>query len=1269
VLNNSLPAVQALNAGDSLTETFTYSITDADGDSSASTLEITVNGATENDITVKLVAWDPINNIELSISQIEEGQTASYKLIATDADGNEVTNGTADINFADASINGTQGTNDFNAVNQTGVAFGTVFSAAAIDDNLNEDLENFIVSLSNVQATSYDNVVISNASVTTTIVDNDTDPTIQHITVEAIVSEEGLITGIKDTNGENAGDDSTDVTTVTGNMIFNDVDGDTLTVALSEPTETLTSNGQVITWTGDGTSNLIGSANGAEVIIIDVDATGRYVVNLVGPVDHPNNSVEDILSFDLGVAVTDGQATATATLTVTVEDDMPAASDISHDLTIPAQNTNLMIILDVSGSMDDPSGIEGKTRLEAAQDAIAELISTYGQQGDVAVRVVAFSENANAIGDVWVNANTAIAQIEGLMADGLTNYDGALADAMNAFASDGQIIGAQNVSYFFTDGVPTASDGDVHTLTDTNATRYADADEGIQAEEQIIWEAFLNDNEINSYAVGVGTGLPNNALDILNPIAYNGEGTGSDTNALVVTDFTQLTSTLNNTVSTPVTGNLLSSSDFGIGADGGLVAQVTVGGDVYSFDGTDLVKTGTNGSSFTFDNVSKTVVITTAQNSVLTVDLDGGDYSYSANPNLTVDYVETIAVELKDNDGDVVSGSLTFNVAREEIIDTNLVPESIDELQGMDFTNVNLAQDTNVVITLDVSGSMSNNNRLDLAKAALENMINTYDSMGTVNVKLVTFADKGQVITSDSGDAWMTASEAMAKINDLIDDGYTNYEDGIYETYNNYIEPNADKTVAYFISDGVPTAENIDNTQTITTTGDSESGWVDQSYLTAWTNFVNNELDAVHVVALGDGITDTTYLDELALAGGVETTVVVDPNDLNEALIPALTVDGNALDNVSGGDGLISIESITVDGINYTAATFPVTGMDIGGQGTLTFDFATGAYSYTAQSSEFTADTLKTFSVTAADIDLDTTTFDVKLFVNVDTSSSTTTVFDCDDFNSTNDGWKIASIGSTSLSAASTTTSGELCVTKDSYVEKTFTGLQAGEVVSISFDAKTSSNWEDSDQMNVFVNGNVVNIASRSNDFDSPIVFTGTADHSGSLTFQIEANTSRSSETLTIDNFEITQTDVVIPDDGLFLYGDDAESERFIIHSQEDTTLVDFDVLNDILDLSEVITDTDEEVTLNTLSEYIDFALIDSDGDGETDDTAINIDSNGESDAGGDITTVYIQDQDLTSNLESILGSDGCQVTAADMACIYALDNPVGGAEEENQPD
>lgn len=64
------------------------------------------------------------------------------------------------------------------------------------------------------------------------------------------------------------------------------------------------------------------------------------------------------------------------------------------------------------------------------------------------------------------------------------------------------------------------------------------------------WADFLTANNINSFALGMGSGATQSAL---NPIAYNGVSGASpaNTTAVVVTDFSQLAATLLSTVVAP----------------------------------------------------------------------------------------------------------------------------------------------------------------------------------------------------------------------------------------------------------------------------------------------------------------------------------------------------------------------------------------------------------------------------------------------------------------------------------------------------------------------------------------------------------------------------------------------------------------------------------------------------------------------------------------------------------------------------------------------
>ncbi|WP_372238857.1 DUF5801 repeats-in-toxin domain-containing protein, partial [Acinetobacter sp. Swhac1] len=156
----------------------------------------------------------------------------------------------------------------------------------------------------------------------------------------ARVSEEGLVGGLADSNG----DDLTNSRTFNGSLVGADVDSDAvLTYAFTGvPSDVLTSNGVAVVWTLDTATNTVtGTAGALTIITVVLDsATGDYTVTLDSAVDHADNSVEDILDFTIPTSVTDNHgATAASTLNVIVEDDGPSVSVGSTAATLTVDET------------------------------------------------------------------------------------------------------------------------------------------------------------------------------------------------------------------------------------------------------------------------------------------------------------------------------------------------------------------------------------------------------------------------------------------------------------------------------------------------------------------------------------------------------------------------------------------------------------------------------------------------------------------------------------------------------------------------------------------------------------------------------------------------------------------------------------------------------------------------------------------------------------------------------------------------------------------
>src|SRR5690606_33258657 len=221
----------------------------------------------------------------------------------------------------------------------------------------------------------------------------------------------------------------------------------------------LTSQGSPldIELSGDGQTLTALDGEGNEVFTLSHDAaTGEYAFKLLRPLDHaaPQDGQADENNLDLNFTykVWDSatpSAPVQGSFKVTVNDDSPnVPDDIAKSAPEPqGVHTNLMVVLDLSGSMDDaPAGVNGfSTKLALAKDAVQRLIDSYDSLGDVMVRIVTYANSASAVGNAWMTASDAKAWLTALgdsAGNGATNYDDALIKAMNAYGSAGKLVGS-----------------------------------------------------------------------------------------------------------------------------------------------------------------------------------------------------------------------------------------------------------------------------------------------------------------------------------------------------------------------------------------------------------------------------------------------------------------------------------------------------------------------------------------------------------------------------------------------------------------------------------------------------------------------------------------------------------------------------------------------------------------------------------------------------------------------------------------------------------
>jgi hypothetical protein len=233
------------------------------------------------------------------------------------------------------------------------------FDLSTLDDAIADNGETIVLTISTTDDGGFEALELGNDSVTTTIIDNDTAPTIDDGSV--VVSEEGLNipsedkVGIEDNDAGAGYDDETNDVADSGSLSINGNGTAALVVGIdlnSLPTG-LESGGDDISWTHESGNQAvaIGSTpSGTEVIRIElnngvanVNSSGstppgsiNYSVSLSQPVDHGVNSLEDTLSFDFSVYISDGQNTPvdTGTVSVTIEDDMPSSNEDEQSLDV-----------------------------------------------------------------------------------------------------------------------------------------------------------------------------------------------------------------------------------------------------------------------------------------------------------------------------------------------------------------------------------------------------------------------------------------------------------------------------------------------------------------------------------------------------------------------------------------------------------------------------------------------------------------------------------------------------------------------------------------------------------------------------------------------------------------------------------------------------------------------------------------------------------------------------------------------------------------------
>ncbi|MGV8992382.1 MAG: beta strand repeat-containing protein, partial [Thiobacillus sp.] len=421
----------------------------------------------------------------------------------------------------------------------------------------------------------------------------------------------------------------------------------------------------------DGRAGYIGVTTSLGQLI--VDTAGAGVGDYSYTLQNPGNNSAPANDLSLTEVFNYVSNTSSAALRVSVIDDKPVAYDKVLEVSEnPLPSYNLVLVLDVSGSMTsttaggavrqiNPDGTTTiTTRLDMAKSALVQLVTEYYNQAqNVSVKLITFSSGATILngGNAYTSLASTIAGINSMNGSGGTNYEDALNAVKTAFGTVNPAV--QNSVYFLSDGEPSVG----NTSNPVGVTGYS---------------TFVNANNIDSYGVGIGTGIAN-PLHLNNIHNVDGDGSGTKDSAIIVPDLNELDSALLSTVPPAFGGNLVAGNNTGnvLGADGGYVQTITLNLDSDGNGSPDQTVTFTynpasggqitNNSTFLAASMSGSLLTLNTGSGfglgTLTFNFSTGGYTFFTAPTAIEGDAFTIKFVARDYDGDVTpTASVTIQI-------------------------------------------------------------------------------------------------------------------------------------------------------------------------------------------------------------------------------------------------------------------------------------------------------------------------------------------------------------------------------------------------------------------------------------------------------------------------------------------------------------------------------------------------------------------------------------------------------------------------------
>ena len=821
----------------------------------------------------------------------------------------------------------------------------TVTQLNAIDHPVTGTEDNLSFAV-NYQVTDHDGDTV-NGSLTLDV-DDDT-PTVSANTLVQL--DDDALTG---GNPGGTGDDLNSVN-ATGTLAHSygaDGAGTTLLLGTGAPagfTYTPSDGGKTLTIKQDST--------GLNVVQITLSNTadGSYTVTQLNAIDHPVTGTEDNLSFAVNYQVTDHDGdTVNGSLTLDVDDDTPTVSantlvQLDDDALTggnPGGTGDDLNSVNATGTLAHSYGADGAgTTLLLGTGAPAGFTYTPSDGG----KTLTIKQDSTGLNVVQITlSNTA---------DGSYTVT-----QLNAI--DHPVTGTEDNLSFAVNYQVTDHDGDT-----VNGSLTLDVDD-----------------DTPTVSANTLVQLDDDALTGGNP-----GGTGDDLNSV------NATGTLAHSYGADGAGTTLL---LGTGAPAGFTYTPSDGG-----------KTLTIKQDSTGLNVVQITLSNTADGSYTVTQLNAIDHPVTGtedNLSFAVNY------QVTDHDGDTVNGSLTLDVDDDTPTVSNNAAQASPNQAGAKLDMLVVFDASGSMFDNAVSGVPSNfgfgNLRIDLARFALLDLVN---QANVDEVKIVQF---GSDATST---VWMSKANAISYVLDASNfpnAGSTDYDAALRVAKNAFLTPpvTADQRLVHFLSDGEPNQDDSTGSIGIDETDTNNPGFGGIGEETNWINFLaaNGVLKSSAFGIGGLTVANANNLEPIAwqspevavtfpTAALDSNVTIISDNDLaslGSTLVSAVpgSTSGNVLADGTpdsyGADGG-RILSIQIGGTVYTwnglvgagaridlgtpgnlgddLVASAITNIPTPQGGKLTFDFATGAWTYTTPTTVTGATPDEVFTYAVVDRDGD----------------------------------------------------------------------------------------------------------------------------------------------------------------------------------------------------------------------------------------------------------------------------------------------------------